>query len=295
MTLDDYMLTVFCLVDDQLKALHLDNVRQRGFAPQLSDSEIITIELVGEFLGLDQDTQLFWYFRRHHADAFPALCHVHRTTFLRQAANLWAVKQRLQQHLAGLLTADDPLWHVDSMPVHACQFARAPYCQRFAGVAAFGKDHVIRQTFYGFRLHLRTSRDGIIEAAVLAPANVAETEIVRELEPPVGSLGIGDRGYWSPSLMTELAQGGIRLLAPYKSKQRDPQPQQSRLLRGLHWLIETVNGQLAGRFGVKHTWARDLWHLCSRIVRKILSHTIAAWINVSLRHRPLDFASLVRV
>ena len=169
MTLDDYILNVFCLVDDRLAALHLDHLRQRGFAPLLSDSEVLTIELVGEFLGLDQDTQLFRYFRRHHADAFPNLRRVHRTTFLRQAANLWAVKQRLQQHLAGLLTAGDPLWHVDSMPVHACQFARAPYCRRFAGAAAFGKGHVIRQTFYGFRLHLRTSRDGIIEAAVLAP------------------------------------------------------------------------------------------------------------------------------
>jgi len=293
MTLDDYLLTVFCLVDDQLTALHLDHVRQRGCAPQLADSEVLTIELVGEFLGLDQDAQLFWYFRQHHADAFPRLRQVHRTTFLRQAANLWAVKQRLQQHLAGRLTADDPRWHVDSMPVHACQFARASYCQRFAGVAAFGKDHVIRQTFYGFRLHLRTSRDGIIEAAVLTPANAAETEVVWELTPPAGSVGIGDRGYWSPALTEELARGGIRLLAPFKNKTRDPQPERSRVLRGLHWLIETVNGQLAGRYQAKRTWAKDLWHLCSRVLRKILSHTIAAWVNVAQGHRPLDFASLV--
>jgi hypothetical protein len=293
MTLDDYMLTVFCLVDDQLSALHLNHLRQRGFAPRLYDREVLTIELVGEFLGFDQDAQLFWYFRRHHAEAFPRLRQVHRTTFLRQAANLWAVKQRLQQHLAGLLTAGDPLWHVDSMPVHACQFARACYCRRFAGTAAFGKDHVIRQTFYGFRLHLRTSRDGIIEAATLAPANAAETEVLWELAPPGGSVGIGDRNYWSPSLTEALARGGIRLLAPYKNKKRDPQPGRSRLLRGLHWLIETVNGQLAGRFRVKRTWAKDLWHLCSRLLRKILSHTVAAWVNVSQRHRPLDFASLV--
>jgi Transposase DDE domain len=293
MTLDDYMLNVFCLVDDQLTALHLDNGRQRGFAPELSDSEVLTIELIGEFLGLDQDARLFWYFRQHHADAFPGLRRVHRTTFVRQAANLWAVKQRLQQHLAGLLTADDPLWHVDSMPVHACPFARAPYCRRFAGAAAFGKDQVIRQTFYGFRLHLRTSREGIIEAAVLAPANVAETEAIWELMPPGGSAGIGDRNYWSPSLMEELARGGIRLLAPYKNKSRDPQPERSRLLQGLHWLIETVNGQLAGRFHVKRTWAKDLWHLSSRVLRKILSHTVAAWMNVRQGHRPLDFASLV--
>jgi Transposase DDE domain len=289
------MLTVFCLVDDQLTALHLNHVRQRGFAPLLHDSEVLTIELVGEFLGFDQDVQLFWYFRQHHAAAFPGLRRVHRTTFLRQAANLWAVKQRLQQHLASLLTASEPLWHVDSMPVHACQFARAPFCQRFAGVAAFGKDHVIRQTFYGFRLHLRTSRNGIIEAAVLAPANAAETEVVWELEPLAGSVGIGDRNYWSPSLREALAQGGIRLLAPYKNKKRDPQPKQSRLLRGLHGLIETVNGQLADRFHVKRTWAKDLWHLCSRVLRKILSHTVAAWVNVSQGHRPLDFASLITV
>ena len=293
MTLDDYMLTVFCLIDDQLLALHLDHVRQRGFAPQLAGSEVLTIELVGEFLGLDQDAQLFWYFRRHHAGACPGLRQVHRTTFLRQAANLWAVKQRLQQRLAGVLTAGDPLWHVDSMPVHACQFARASSCRRFAGAAAFGKDQVIRQTFYGFRLHLRTSRDGIIEAAVLAPANVAETEVVWELAPPAGSTGVGDRGYWSPSLMEELYRGGIRLLAPYKNKRRDPQPERSRVLRGLHWLIETVNGQLAGRFCAKRTWAKDLWHLCSRVLRKVPSHTVAAWVNVSQGHRPLDFASLL--
>jgi hypothetical protein len=293
MTINDYMLNVFCLIDDHLRTLHLDVVRQRGPAPVLHDSEVLTIELVGEFLGFEHDAKLFWYFRQHHADAFPKLRQIHRTTFLRQAANLWVVKQRLQQKLAGLLTGEDPLWHVDSMPVHACQFARAPYCARFAGQAAFGKDHVIRQTFYGFRLHLRTSPDGIIEAAMLAPANAPETELVWELAPPPGSTGIGDRGYWSPSLTEELAQGGICLLAPYKSKTRDPQPERSRILRGLHWIIETVNGQLAERFHMKRTWTKDLWHLCSRILRKILSHTVAAWMNVTLRHRPLDFASLL--
>jgi DDE family transposase len=293
MTPQELLLQVFCLVDDELQALHLGSLRQRGPSPVLADSEVITIELVGEFWKLDADKDLFRHFRLYHKREFPALLNVCRTSFARQAANLWHVKQLLQRRLAERLVGLDPLWYVDSMPVHVCQFARAPYCQRFAGAASFGKDHVIRQTFYGFRLHLRTSRDGIIEAAVLAPANVAETEIVWELEPPPGSVGIGDRGYWSPTLMEELAQGGIRLLAPYKSKQRDPQPERSRVLSGLHWLIETVNGQLAERFGIKRTWARDLWHLCNRIVRKILSHTVAAWINASFRHRPLDFAALM--
>jgi hypothetical protein len=82
-------------------------------------------------------------------------------------------------------------------------------------------------------------------------------------------------------------------LAPYKKKTREPKPGRSRVLRGLHWLIETVNGQMAGRYQAKRTWAKDLWHLCSRVLRKILSHTIVAWLNVAQGHRPLDFASLV--
>jgi hypothetical protein len=41
MTLQDLLLLVFCLVDDQLKALGLDRPRQRGPDPELSDSEVI--------------------------------------------------------------------------------------------------------------------------------------------------------------------------------------------------------------------------------------------------------------
>lgn len=293
MTLDDFILTTFCVVDDHLRAPQLSNVRGRGPQPVLADSEVLTIALVGEFLGCDQDTKIVGYCRQHGACAFPGLWRVHRTTLVRQAANLWAVKQRWQQHLAGWLTARDPLWHVDSMPAHACPFARAPSCRRCCGAAWFGKDPVIRQTCYGFRLHRRTSSAGIIPAAVLAPANAPETERVWELEPPPGRVGIGDRGYGCPALMEQWAEGGIQLLAPDKRKGYDPKPEQSKKLRRRHWLIETVNSPLAARLQAKRTWAQDLWPWCSRIVRKVLSHTVAAWVNLAEGRRPLDFASIL--
>ena len=113
-------------------------------------------------------------------------------------------------------------------------------------------------------------------------------EMVLEVERGRG-VGIGDRGYWSPAVTEALAHGGIRLLAPYKNKTRDPQPERSRVLRGLHWLIETVNGQLAGRYQVKRTWAKDLWHLCHRLIRKVLSHTVAIVLTTRAGHQPLQF------
>ena len=54
MTPQDLLLEVFCLVDDELQALHLD-LRQSGPKPKLSDSEVITIELVGAFWKLGTD------------------------------------------------------------------------------------------------------------------------------------------------------------------------------------------------------------------------------------------------
>ena len=90
--LTTFIITVFCLVDDWMAGKRL---RQRGPQPQLSDSEVLTMEIVGEFLGIDTDKGLFLFFRRHYGDWFPALRRIHRTTFTRQAANLWAAKTRL--------------------------------------------------------------------------------------------------------------------------------------------------------------------------------------------------------
>lgn len=60
---------------------------QRGPQPVLADSEVLTMEVVGEYLGLEQDNALFTYFQRHYTHFFPALRRLHRTTFVHQAAN----------------------------------------------------------------------------------------------------------------------------------------------------------------------------------------------------------------
>ncbi len=293
MSLDDLILSVFCLVDDELQAAHPDGLRSRSPAPVLHDSAVLTIELVGEHLGFDRDARLFWHFRQYHARDCPGLTRVHRTTFARQAANRWRAKQLLQRRLAERLAGSAADWLVDRMPVPVCRFGRGGYCKGFRGQAAFGYDPVQKQAYYGFRLHLRTSRDGVILAYELAPANAADKELVWELAPPPGTTGIGDRNYWSPDLAADLAAAGARLLAPYQTRKHDPDPARSRRLSGPRWRVETVNGQLADRHRVKRVWARDLWHLCHRVIRKVLSHTVAVWLNVTAGLPPLRFADLL--
>lgn len=292
MTPDELLLVVFCTIDDLLRQLDLGKLRARGPEPALSDSEVLTMEIVGETLGYHADSRLFWYFRRHHASAFPALTRIHRSSFVRHAANLWAVKQLLHRHLVALLTDLHCDWLVDSMPVPVCRFARARPRRLYPGQAEFGFDHIEGKTFYGFRLHVRTNRQGLILSYQLAAANVAETEVIWDLQPPAGSEGIGDRNYWNPKLYNELSECGVRLRAAFKHASRDPDPERSRKLNRVRRLIETVQGQLADRYGMKKPNTRDLWHLENRIHRKVLGHTVAFWLCQQAGEEPLRFERL---
>jgi hypothetical protein len=106
-------------------------------------------------LGIDTDQGLYTYFRRNYQQWFPALNKVHRTTFCRQAANLWAVKKMLWKHLLGWIRFDPDVSLIDSFPVPTCRFARGYRCRRLAEESAFGYDKMAKQTFYGLRAHLR--------------------------------------------------------------------------------------------------------------------------------------------
>jgi hypothetical protein len=290
--LSTFIVAVFCLIDDQLKGRR---IRQRGPAPKLSDAEVLTVEIVGEFLGLDTDEAIFRHFREHYGGWFPALGRIHRTTFVRQAANLWKVKKHLWQELLALAPLDPAFALVDSMPLPVCLFARAYRCRRFRGEAAFGKDTLLRQTFYGFRVHARVCWPGVITRFSVAPANAHELSVLPELVESTQGLAIGDRNYWSPETKEELARsGGVELLAPYRSKKRDPNPQRSARLSRARYRIDTVFSQLTGRYSIKRVWARDLWHLTNRLLRKVLSHTIAFLLNHRVGNQPLQLAKLLR-
>jgi len=83
---------------------------------------MITIEIVGAFLGLEQDKALHQYFCEHWKTHFPKLGE--RSTFARQAFNLWHVKKLVHQELVTRLDArESNLFLTDGfpLPVHRIQ------------------------------------------------------------------------------------------------------------------------------------------------------------------------------
>lgn len=292
-SIDEFIIAVFCCVDDLLLAITGGQpLRSKGFAPTLSDSEVITMEIVAEYQGIDTDKGIWQYFQRHWQSWFPHL--TSRSTFTRQAANLWQYKERLQKSLATQLGAfQDDLHLVDGIPIPLCCFSRAPHCRSFQGQANYGYCAAKKQTYYGFHGHLLMSSTGVITGFTLTPANGSEREALWEMVGSIEGLLIGDKGYLCQTLRQDLRNQGLELETALRSNMNDTRgAQYLRLLKRTRRLIETVIGQLTERFHIEKVWARDLWHLTSRLNRKILAHTVCCWLNRN-SSEPLQLEALV--
>ena len=294
MSIEDFIIAVFCIIDDELKkVLNGTRLRMRGVKPGLSDSEILTLEIVGEYLGHDTDSGIWSYFKTHWLHFFPRI--PDRSNFARQAANLHHVKRLLQERIASLLGVyHDKLHMIDGLPMPVCKFARAHFSRVFKGDAAYGYCATKKERYYGFRGHILINSIGVVSAATFTKANVDERDACPELAEKLKGLLLGDKGFIRPCLQNLLAEKGLFLQTPMRDNMEDNRPKGFlKWLVGTRRLVETVIGQLAERFQIERIRARDLWHQVSRFWRKLLAHTVCVRVNIDRGNEPLQLERLV--
>ena len=294
MSLEEVIITVFCWVEDDFELVTGGvKLRTGGFAPRLSDSEAITLEIVGELLGHDGDEAIWSYFKRHWAAWFPGLGD--RSTFVRQVANLWRVKQLLHERLVAELGARGADGHIiDGFPIAVCKLARAVRCQVLKAEADYGYCAAKREYYYGLKAHLLIDLRGVAVGITLTPANLDERDAAYDLLPAMAGLVLGDKGYIRPQFKADCEALGIDLQTPLRHNMKDHRPRWwLKLLQRIRKRIETVIGQFEQRFGLAKTRARDGWHLTNQVTRKLLAHTVGVWLNLRQGREPLDLDGLL--
>lgn len=294
MSVEDFIITVYCLIDDELrKMIEHRELRRGGFQPQLTDSEVITMEVVAEFLSIDTDKGAWEYFRDHWSTLFPKLGS--RSNFAKHTANLWRVTQWIQQSLAKRMGAMDDFVHqVDGLPIPVCKFARAHFSRIFESEASYGYCAAKKETYYGFKGNVLINSEGIITGAVVTAANVDERDALWEMIGDVQGLLIADKGLIGADFRNELLQTGINLQTAVRSNMQETRsPAYVKWLISTRRLVETVIGQLVGRFKIETVRARKLFYFTNRIARKLLSHTVCVFISKLLGNPPLQFEKLM--
>lgn len=296
MSMEEFIITVYCIVDDLMKKIGENlKIRKSGFNPALSDSEMITMELVSEFSGIDTDKGAWEYFCNHWQFLFPNLGS--RSNFAKHAANLWAIKQMMQKELAKQLGATSDFLHLsDGFPMPVCHFKRANFSQIFSGEASYGYCASKGETYYGFKGNLLINSEGVITATTVTQANIDERESLWDLVNGIHGTIISDKGLIGADYKNELYQAtGINLQTAVRANMNEKRSKSFiKWLKSTRRLIETVIGQLTERFQIEKVRARKLWYLTNRIARKILSHTICVCINKKIGNPPLQFELLLK-
>ena len=293
-SVEDFIISVYCLVDSELKKLLQGRrLRQRGFKPKLSDSEVITMDIVGEFLGHDTDVGIWRYFRNHWLEWFPGMGT--RVNYAKQSANLWVLKQKIHGELVTQMGAvGDNLHMADGFPMPACHFKRAGFSRIFKGIAAYGYCASKSQTYYGFKGNLVISSEGIITGITVTPANIDERESLWDVIDNIQGILIADKGLIGEDYQQQIrTHSQVNLQTPTRSNMNDIRGKDcNRWITSTRRLVETVIGQLAQQFNIEKIRARNLWHLTNRITRKVLAHTVGVMINKINGFPALQFEQL---
>lgn len=233
-----WIIAVFVITDDLMS--HLDHHNHK--LAQVSDAEVVTAAIVAAR-----------YFGNHHERALQILIAQHSlsgplsTSRFNRRAHALAEWMGLILTVLGDLVGQGECFVIDSLPIPVCKRARARRCRTVHGRAFCGYCAAKKEKFFGWRLHLVCTPNGVPVAFELLPAAFHDLTPVHELTVglPPGSRTFGDKGYNSADDEASiLAETGVRLV-PIRTANMHPHDWvDEHELRLYRHTIETVNSQL---------------------------------------------------
>ena len=287
--LKDFFLVCYVIVDDIYHQVIPDHIRfRRNYSvSKLSDSEVITLAIVGEVHGIHSEKAWFNYVRKNFKDLFPNLNH--RTRYNRTRRNLLQVIATIRKEIAKYLGySNSDILIVDSMPVPVCGFGSAHFSKRFRDISSYGYCASKKETYYGLKLHALVTLDGYITDIGLTAANVDDRDILWELLPSTHEvIVLSDKEYIGDQLAEDLATSkSVELLALKRNNSKNPYPKELRNCISRHRRrIETSFAQLAEQFHINEVLANSIDGLKTRIQSKVLGHNISYFMNRCLGNK----------
>jgi len=282
--LKDFVIAVYVIIDDIYKRITPANIRNRRNIndSKMSDSEIITIGIVGELLTIDSEKAWLGFCKKNLKDLFPLFCE--RSRFNRTRRNLQAVIGEIRKEICKVMDAVYQDYRIiDSMPIPVCKFGRARFHKTFRGYGAvYGRCPSKKETYLGYKLHLLITLDGFVTDFIVTPANIDDREAMWELIASYHRITLlGDKGYIGVNVAEQAKdEQGITLIPLQKDSAKEQLPKPFRqLIFKLRRRIETSNSQLAEQLNIEKVRAKSFWGFISRIKTKLLAYNLCFYIN----------------
>lgn len=176
----DLVTIIYVIIDDIYQDVTPTYTKNRRNVDDsiLSDSEIITISIVGKLITIDSENAWHGFCKKNFRDLFPKLCE--RSRFNRIRRSLHAVIDEIRKKLTTLTGNQDKDYRIIySMPIPVCKFSRAHFHKTFKGFGAtYGRCPSKKETYLGYKLHLLLTLDGFITDFELTSSKVDDRKAI---------------------------------------------------------------------------------------------------------------------
>src|SRR5690625_2480614 len=279
--LNTLLTELYVLIDDHVAPSRTG----RGRRPELSDAELITLAVAQVLLGFDSER---CWVRHLRASAKWRAMFPHLPNQSGYHKRLKAARGLLCQ--AMLLVAEhspswfDDVWMTDATPVPCGASRETAKRSDLAGEAGYGYCASHSRFYWGFKLYLVCTGDGMPIMWCLAHPKLGEREVVTAMLERnhhvirTGQILLADKGFSGQPFKQSTDQMGLRLLRP----DRKDETYTNGNLGGVRQWIESVNQTLKGQLGLEGHGGRTLDGVFTRIAQRVLALAAGIWHNWTL-------------
>jgi hypothetical protein len=252
-----------------------------GRKPDFTDSEMITFIIMKEFLQFRAERKFLGFMYGNYSEMFPDM--VDQGQFNRRSRALRLIVDKLRSHFADSFSAQlASLYVLDTEPVPVVGYKRPKNRSDFLGSAEYGYCKSKDLHYWGYKLVMLITTDGIPVAFELVPANTDERDAAEEVLSAAnpGSIALGDKGFIDKERQESWEKRYGVSVCTFKRKNQHKQnpPVIQHLLKENREHIETAFSSMDRVEGLEDQGAKTVLGLVSRTIAKIAAYTFRRYL-----------------
>jgi len=271
---------ILVLVDDWYNSKGKSLLKGKaGAKPVFSDSEVMTLMLAQDFIPYPGETQYLGYIRANYRREFPQL--LDQSQYNRRARNLRHLVEVLRREWLTQLGVGDPKkLLVDTKPVPVMGYKRSKSHSDFAGSAAYGHCAARKLNYFGYKLVMLTTLDGLPIVYDLVAANTDERLAAEVVLRWVKDCDLfGDKGFIGEDWQAQVRQQtGNRVWTSKRANQANANPPE------FDRLLDSVREHIEGTFHCIQNTGRNIERLLAKTIQGLVTRVILKVTCLVLKH-----------
>lgn len=290
---------LFVMIDDWYQSKgHRYVPRTAGRKAKFSNSEVLTLMLGAEYLPFPSENQYLGYMRANHSALFPDL--LSQSQFNRRARGLSYLAEMLRRDwLIALAIEQEDIFLIDTKPLPVLGYKRSKRRSDFSDSAAYGYCASRKLYYFGYKLVMITTLDGLPVVYGLVAANTDERLAAEAVIDHIqNAVLIGDKGFIGVEWQAQMhEQTGNSIITPKRKNQlKQHRPGFDKMLNKARRRIEGLFHELqnTGR-NLERMLAKSIAGLRARLSAKVAAHLFkhilrkTKQIDVQIFQGPIHF------